>query len=185
MRCRVCDVDYEPEAASCGGCGGMGVSGPEQTSARLGRFHPAVAPAVVELAIRRGAPVETTTVDGTVEVLVPSERRDGLRAELLLSWDDLLTRLSPHDQVEVEAQGGQLPGWDDKPDGVWVDRDGQLRVARAQEEEAEEERIVGPAIVAIAVVLLLLAWQLGDGHLRLLLAVVGFGLLLIGIFLPG
>ncbi|MDP8930991.1 MAG: hypothetical protein M3O70_21060 [Actinomycetota bacterium] len=141
---------------------------------------------MVEFVIRHGAPVQTSVVDDRVDVLVPTERRDGLRAELLLTWDALVARLPPHDQAELRAHGGQLPGWDDTPGGVWVDRDGQLRAARTEEEEIEEDagRTVGPALMALAVMLLLLAWQIGDGHLRLLAAIGGFGLLLVGTFLP-
>lgn len=186
MRCPACGDDYEPEVASCVACGVTLVTVSERSRARVGRFHPAAARAVVELAVRRGADVQTNVVDGRVDVLVPSERRDGLRAELLLTWDELLARLPPDDQAELKAHGGQLPGWDDRPDGVWVDRDGRLRVAHAQEEEAEEDasRIVGPTLMAAAILLLLLAWQIGDGYLRLLAAIGGFGLLLVGIFLP-
>ncbi|MFN2555897.1 MAG: hypothetical protein ABR592_03350 [Nitriliruptorales bacterium] len=151
----------------------------------MGRFHPAAARAVIELAVRRGVDVQVDVVDDKVEVRVPQDRRDALRAELLLTWDALVASLSPYDQAELSAQGGQLPGWDDTPDGVWVDRDGRLRVARAQEEAEEDvDRIVGPALVAVAILLLLFAWQVGDSHLRLLAGVSGFGLLLVGIFLP-
>ncbi len=155
------------------------------STVRVGRFHPAAARAVIELAVKRGAHVQTDLVDDMVDVRVPKDRRDGLRAELLLTWDALVARLPPQDQAELEAQGGQLPGWGDTPDDVWVDRDGQLRVALAQE-EAEEDigRVVGPTLLAAAILLLLLAWQLGDGHLRLLAAVAGFGMLLVGTFLP-
>ncbi len=155
------------------------------STARVGRFHPAAARAVVELAVQRGAHVHTDLVDDMIDVLVSADRRDALRAELLLIWDALVARLPPEDQAELESQGGQLPGWDDGPDGVWVDREGRLRVARTQEEVEEDAgRIVGPTLVATAILLLLVAWQLGDGHARLLAAVGGFGLLLVGIFLP-
>lgn len=186
MLCPACGDDYESDVSACAVCGvALGTSSAE-SSARLGRFHPAAAPAVVELALRRGAAVQTRVVGGRVDVLVPKERRDGLRAELLLSWDALLAQLPPNHQTELRALGGQLPGWDDTPGGVWVDRGGQLQVARAEEEELEEDaaRTMGPALVAVAVILLLSAWQLGDGHLRLLAAVTGLGLLLVGTFLP-
>ncbi|MDP8961954.1 MAG: hypothetical protein M3N32_10115 [Actinomycetota bacterium] len=186
MPCPACGDDYEPPTSVCGACGLALGTTPQASIARVGRFHPAAARAVVELAVRRGAPVETSTVDDHVDVLVPTERRDGLRAELLLTWDALLARLPPPDQAELQAHGGQLPGWDDTPGDVWVDRDGQLRVARAEEEEIEEDagRAVGPALVAVALMLLLLAWQIGNGHLRLLAAISGLGLLLVGTFLP-
>lgn len=186
MRCSGCGDDYEPGILSCAVCGVALGTLPEEGTARVGRFDPAVARAVVELAVRRGALVRTRVVHDRVDVLVSTERRDALRAELVLTWDALLARLPPHDQAELEAHGGQLPGWDDTPDGVWVDRDGRLRVARADEEEIEEDarRTVGPALMSAAVILLLLAWQIGDGRLRLLAAFGGFGLLLVGTFLP-
>lgn len=186
MRCLACGDDYEPQVSMCAACGLALGTVPQTSGARVGRFHPAAARAVVELAVRRGAPVQTSVVDDRVDVLVPTERRDGLRAELLLTWDALLARLPPHDQAELQAHGGQLPGWDDTPVGAWVDRNGRLRAARAEEEEVEEDadRTVGPALMAVAVMLLLLAWQIGNGHLRLLAAIGGLGLLLIGTFLP-
>lgn len=186
MRCPACGDDYEPEVASCAACGVPLTTASERSRARVGRFHPAAARAVIELAVRRGAHVQTNVVDDRIDVLVPSERRDGLRAELLLTWDELLARLAPNEQEELKAYGGQLPGWDDTPEGVWVDRDGRLRAARAQEEEAEEDagRVVGPTLVAAAILLLLLAWQIGDGYLRLLTVIAGFALLLVGTFLP-
>lgn len=186
MRCPACGDDYEAEVSACAACGiALGID-PTVRNIRVGRFHPAAADAVVDFAVRRGAPVQTRVVHDRVDVLVPAELRDGLRAELLLGWDALLARLPPHDQAELREHGGPLPGWDDTPDGVWVDRDGRLRVARAEEEEIEEDadRTVGPALVAVALILLFLAWQIGDGHLRLLAAIGGLGLLLIGIFLP-
>ncbi|MDQ3932808.1 MAG: hypothetical protein M3252_08240 [Actinomycetota bacterium] len=186
MRCPACGDDYEPDVSVCAACDVALGTAQTTSSARVGRFHPAAARAVAELAIRRGAAVQTSVVSGRVDVLVPKERRDALRAELLLTWDALLAGLPPDDQAQLRELGGQLPGWDDTPDGVWVDRDGQLRVARAEEEEIEEDagRSVGPALVAVAVILLLSAWQIGDGHLRLLAAVTGLGLLLVGTFLP-
>lgn len=185
MRCPACEDDFEPECAWCSACATPLAENETLSTARVGRFHPAAARVVIELAVQRGAPVQTDLVGDLVDVRVPKDRRDGLRAELLLTWDALVARLPPQDQAELAAQGGQLPGWGDTPGDVWVDRDGQLRVAPG-EEEAEEDtgRIVGPTLVATAILLLLLAWQLGDGHLRLLAAIGGFGMLLVGTFLP-
>lgn len=187
MRCPACGDDYEPGIASCAGCGVALGTVQIGGRARLGRFHPAAARAVVELAVQRDLPVQTSAVDDRVDVLVPTERRDELRAELLLAWDALLARLPPQDQAELQAlEAERLPGWEDAPDGAWVDRDGQLWAAPAEEDEIEEDahRSVGPALMAVAVVLLFVAWQSGDGQLRLFTAISGLGLLLIGIFLP-
>lgn len=153
---------------------------------RVGRFHPAAAEAVVELARRRGIPTDVEKADDSIDVLVPGEHRDDLRAQLTVAWDGVLARLDPVAQLDVRAAGGRLAGWVDAPEGAWVDREGKLRVAASDEEEraADLGRTLGPALMAAGLLLGLLAWYMGEGRLRLLTAVAGVALVAVGLFLP-
>lgn len=157
----------------------------EAGGARLGRFHKAAAPAVIEFAVRRDALTDVVRGEGEVEVRVPAERRDALRAELVLIWESLVETLDLEEQRAVRSAGGLLPGWQDAPDGVWVDRYGRLQVARSQEEaEEDQSRLLGPALAAAGLMLWLFAWYVGEGRLRLLAFVCGLALILVGTFLP-
>lgn len=167
-------------------------SAPPVDEARLGRFDAPVAHAIADLLADRGIRVRVHPHDPweagerILEVLVPSEQRDELRAELVVGWPSILRRLDPDTQLAVRASRSHLPGWDDAPDGAWIDRDGRLQVSRAPDEEAAEDaqRTVGPALVGIAALLLLFAWYADHSGLRLMAAIAGIGLLVIGAFLP-
>lgn len=152
----------------------------------MGRFHPAVAAVVADVARRRGLPVDTGPVDGSVEVLVPADGREDLRAELAVGWEGVLAALDPEDVTAVRSSGGRLPGWEDAPDGAWVDRQGRLRVAGPDEEEraADDDRALGPVLVVVGGLALLLAWYTDGEGLRLLAGVGGLGAVLTGLFLP-
>ncbi len=189
MRCPRCAAGYEDHIALCADCGVPLVADTAPTlgvPARVGRFHPAAAAAVAELARRRGIPIDLEAADGRVDVLVPGEHRDDLRAELLVTWESVLSGIDPETQLDLRAAGGRLAGWVDAPEGAWVDRQGKLRVAASDEEEvaADLRRTYGPALVAAGLLLGLLAWYAGEGRLRLLAAIAGFGLVTIGVFLP-
>ena len=158
--------------------------------ARLGQFRPEVATAVTAFAARRHvvALESTARTDPTddVELFVPAADRDDLRAQLVLGWDAVMSELDPDVAVQLRATGGNLPGWSDAPGGVWVDRAGRLQVARADEEELEEDarRTLGPGMTVTGALLLLLAWYVGPGDLRWSAGVAGVLLGVAGLFIP-
>jgi hypothetical protein len=186
MRCPTCGDEFRGDVLLCSDCGVALVDqapGLEQvpTRARIGRFHPLVVPVVRAHLRERGAPTETSTRDGEVLVLATTEVADEARADLVVNWDRLLTHLDVEDRAEVHAADGRLPGWHDAPTSLWVDRQGRLVAA---DEDDEEDRAVGPALVGVGAMFLVVAWYVGDGPLRLVSAVFGLIIVLIGFFLP-
>jgi hypothetical protein len=186
MRCPTCLDEYEPHVRRCAACGvalvpeGAPTTAP-RPDARLGRFDPTVADAVLSLLDERELARETVTRDGAIEVLVAGDRRDDLRTELALTWDEVVRRL-PEEQVgRVVALGGQSPGWLDPPRGGWVDRQGRMVVDAADDEEADRARTIGPTLAVAGGVLLLLSWYAGLGQG---LVFAGIGLALVGLLLP-
>lgn len=191
MHCPSCGAEYEPHVRTCPDCDVALVSDPAliaPPTAHLGRFHPAVALEVAEFAGRRGIePTIASAEDGDgLTIHVPTSRRDGLRADLMVAWPSLFSELDPEDQEVVRGLRGPLAGWYDAPDGVWVDREGRLRAAppREEEEAADADRALGPALVAIGMIVLVVAWYVGPGLLRLVAAIVGLAMVLLGLFAP-
>lgn len=191
MHCPSCGAEYEPHVRTCPDCDVALVSDPAliaPPTAHLGRFHHAVALEVAEFAGRRGIePTIGAAEDGDgVTIRVPTSRRDGLRADLMVAWPSLFSELGPEDQQAVRELRGPLAGWYDAPDGAWVDRQGRLRAAppREEEEAADADRALGPALVAIGMIVLVVAWYVGPGLLRLAAAIVGLALVLLGLFAP-
>lgn len=189
MFCPSCAAEYRPEITVCPDCEVPLVadrSSIPPPTAHLGRFHLAVAEEVAAFARRRGIEPRTEPTEIGVEIRVPAHRRDGLRADLMVAWPSLVGAMEPEEQEEVRRLEGPLAGWHDAPEGVWVDREGRMRASapREEEETADAERVLGPALLAIGLIVLLVAWYVGPGLLRLVGAIAGLGLLLLGMFAP-
>jgi hypothetical protein len=186
MRCPRCLDEYEPDVATCVACGETLV-GPDavpapRTDALLGRFHPAVADRLEGVLTHRGIAHRRVDRDDDAELFVDRPWRDDLRAELALTWSQVVHRLPEESALAVLALGGATPGWYDAPRGGWVDRAGKLVVeAEDQEHEADTARLAGPAMVTIGTVLLLLGWYVSAGAGVLL---AGISLLVFGLLLP-
>ena len=190
MRCPSCNDEFEPHVTWCASCHvelvPEGAPAPPRPpgvpDARLGRFHPAVGQALLELLDDRGIPFETVTGSDALEIVVPREERDELRAELALHWGDRLEALDEQEASDVRwAAGGHYPGWFDPPEGGFIDRQGRLVVDAAEDAEADAARRVGPTLAIGGASLLLLAWYLGLGMGTVF---AGVGLLIIGVLLP-
>lgn len=189
MFCPSCAAEYQPGVTVCPDCE-IGLvhdrSQIPRPTAHLGRFHPAVALEIVAFARRRGIEPEIEAAEVGASVRVPAHRRDGLRADLVVAWPSLVQALEAEEQEEVRRLEGPLAGWHDPPDGVWVDREGRMRASapREEEEAADAERALGPALFMVGLIVLLIAWYVGPGLLRLVGAIAGLGLLLLGLFAP-
>jgi hypothetical protein len=186
MHCPRCLDEYEPDVATCATCGeplvAPGAPSAPRADALLGRFHPAVAERLEGMLAHRGIAHRRVDRDDDVELYVDRTWRDDLRAELSLTWAQIVLRLPEDSALQVRALGGASPGWYDAPRGGWVDRAGKLVVeAEDQERDADSARLAGPAMVTMGTVLLLLGWYVGAGPLVVL---SGVALLLFGLLLP-
>lgn len=189
MRCPTCHDEYEDGVRSCAECGSTLVPDddpipePEPVAdARLGRFHPAAAESVVRLLGRRGILHRIIPHDDDVEIQVDPDFRDDLRAELTLTWREILRLVEEERQADVHAEGGSTPGWHDAPRGGYIDRTGKLVVAdEAEDEETDASRMVGPAMLTIGAITVVGGWYLVDSTA---LIVLGIGLVLVGLFSP-
>lgn len=153
-----------------------------RADALLGRFHPAIADRLEDLLVHRRIAHRRVDRDDDAELYVERSWRDDLRAELALTWAQIVNRLPEGPALEVRALGGASPGWYDAPRGGWVDRSGRLVVeAEDQEAAADGARLAGPAMVTIGAVLLLLGWYVDAGAVVLL---TGITLLVFGLLLP-
>jgi hypothetical protein len=193
MRCPSCHDEYEPHVRACAACGVPLVPVdvevptarplPGGVDARLGTFHPVAAAAVAELLRRRGIPHEERTLDADrVEVLVERGWRDDVRAELALTWGELVRSLPEEQVLQVLAAGGPNPGWHDPPRGGHVDRQGRL-VVGDDEVDAEEDaaRVVGPALLTVGAILAVVGWYvLGSPAVTL----AGAAMAVAGLFTP-
>jgi hypothetical protein len=114
-----------------------------------------------------------------VEVLVDRQWRDDLRAELALTWAQIVHALPAEQTVTVLGLGGASPGWYDAPEGGWVDRAGRLVVDDERTSDGEV-RLAGPALTVVGAVLLLMGWYTGADAVVVLagVALTVFGLLL-------
>lgn len=187
MWCPTCGDEYRTGMDRCGDCDvalvpEMVPSGPPPVSP-IGRFHPLLAPTIATHLERRGARAELKPTESGTVVRTPGGDRELLRAHLVSEWETLLGDLDAEVRVEVLASAGDIPGWYDSPASVWVDREGHLRASEAPGEEPRE-RTIGPALVTIGALLLVTAWYVGGGGLALLSAVVGLGVVLVGVFSP-
>lgn len=190
MRCPACHDEYEDGVHTCARCGLELVPAhaavpdgfPAPTRRRLGVFHPALAGTLTRLLDRRGVDGEVREADDGIEVLVDAEWRDDLRAELTLTWAELLRGLPEEDAAEVAVAGGPTPGWYDAPSGGYVDRAGRL-VVDSEDEDAEHDatRMVGPALLAGGAILAVTGWYALGSEIVLL---VGLALAVLGLLVP-
>jgi hypothetical protein len=190
MRCPSCHDEYEPHVRTCAACGvplvppdAVVPDSAPRADARLGVFHPVMAASITALLQRRAIVHDEITEAGRVTILVDHEWRDDVRAELAVTWGELVRRLPEEEVVEVLGAGGPNPGWYDPPRGGYVDRQGRLVVDVDDEEDAEVDaaRILGPALVTVGAVLVVVGWYvLGSAAV----AVAGGGLVLLGLFTP-
>jgi hypothetical protein len=192
MRCPSCHDEYEPHVRTCAACGIPLVppdavvtapASPQRAEARLGVFHPAMAASITALLNGRGIAHDHITEADRVTILVDREWRDDVRAELAITWGDLVRRLPEEEVVAVLGAGGPNPGWYDPPRGGHVDRQGRLVVDVDDDEDAEDDaaRVVGPALLTIGALLVVVGWYvLGSAAVT----VAGGGLVLLGLFTP-
>ena len=189
LRCRACGAPVDPDpSVGTGGTGDAtdGGDGPEvvavELDALLGRFHPVIADRLQRLLANRGIAHVRHQRDHDVELRVATTTRDALRAELAVTWSQIVGALPEADAVEVLASGGAAPGWFDAPAGGWVDRAGRLVVEPSADDPtaAGPPRTVGPLVAGIGALLLLLGWfnGAGDGVLLAGAAAIGLGILL-------
>lgn len=188
MRCPRCQDEYEDHVVVCPDCG-INLSDSDapppvvvRVDARLGRFHPAVAAELLALLERRGIAHDTVTAADAVAIVVDRSHRDDLRAELTLTWSEVVRRLDEDDAAAIGADGGSTPGWYDPPRGGYVDRAGRL-VVDGEEDDSEHDaaRVIGPGLVAAGAVLLIVGWYVLDSAA---VAVAGAALALLGPLLP-
>ena len=159
---------------------------PPVRDAQLGLFHPAVVLLVQRWLGANQTPHRAVEVDDLrVELRVPGDVRDDLRAALTLHYSGFVRALEPEARQALAASGaaGDHPGWYDAPHGAWIDDDGRLRVEASPEEEAvhDASRTIGPALVIIGVIVLLLAWVTGFDAGPVLL---GISAIVLGLLLP-
>lgn len=156
---------------------------PPPAEALLGRFHPIVADRLEQLLRHRGITHLRVDRDHDAELRVDPASRDDLRAELSLTWGQIVHALPEERAMEVLASGGAAPGWFDAPVGGWVDRSGRLVVDRADDDPTavEEPRMTGPALASLGAILLLLGWYVGAADIVL---VVGGAMTIVGVLLP-
>jgi hypothetical protein len=185
MRCPRCLDEYEPDVATCATCGEAlvpaGVPLSPRADALLGRFHPVVAERLRGTLEHRQVAHRVVNRDDDVEVYVDRDHRDDLRAELAMTWTQVVHRLPQDEVVTVLALGGASPGWYDAPQGGWVDRAGRLVVEAEDDATSTDLRLVGPAMATVGAVLLLLGWYTGAGAVVIL---SGVALLLFGLLIP-
>lgn len=190
MHCPTCGDEYLDGVQRCVDCGVVLV--PAATTAvavpsraRLGRFHPALVDVVRARVAGRVELLETTLHDDGVDVHVERGAEDRLRAELAVEWEQLLSQVDPEQRAAVMAGGARLPGWLDPPDGIWVDREGELRADTSRLDPDHGTRAAGPVLISAGGLLLVGAWYVGEGGLGTLVAtVIGLAVVLVGVFTP-
>lgn len=189
--CPVCRDEFEDDVVVCPTDGVALVDRDELPpepvgDAQLGLFHPVVVPFVGRWLVANQTRHRVVEVDDhRVELRVPADVRDDLRAALTLSWSGFVRALDDEGRQKLVEDGpvGDHPGWHDPPSGAWLDDDGRLRVEATPEEEAARDaaRTIGPGMVVAGVVVLLLAWANGLDAGPVLL---GLSLVVLGLLLP-
>jgi hypothetical protein len=190
MRCPSCHDEYESHVRDCATCGIPLVPADASVTpvapradTRLGVFHPAIAARITMLLDGRAIANDAITEADRVTILVARDWRDDLRAELALTWGDLVRRLPEEEAAAVLGAGGSNPGWFDPPRGGHVDRQGRLvvNVDDGEDDEDDAARVIGPALLTIGAVLVVVGWYVLDSGA---VAVAGGGLALLGLFTP-
>lgn len=188
--CPVCRDDFEDDVRVCPTHGEVLVARadlppPPVRDAQLGLFHPTVVLLVQRWLTANQTRFRTVEVDDQrVELRVPEDVRDDLRASLTLNWTGFVRALEPDARQQLVEDGatGDHAGWLDAPRGAWVDDDGRLRVEASPDEEATRDaaRTIGPGLVIAGVIVLLLAWVTGfdEGPVLLGVSAIVLGLLL-------
>lgn len=189
--CPVCRDDFEDDVRVCPVDDVALVARdqlppPPVQQAQLGLFHPTMVLLVQRWLTANQTRFRTVEVDDRrVELRVPEDVRDDLRAALTVNWTGFVRALEPDARQQLVDDGatGDHPGWLDPPRGAWVDDDGRLRVDASQEEEdgRDASRTIGPALVTGGAVILLLAWVTGFDAGPVLL---GVGAIVLGLLLP-
>ncbi len=187
MRCPNCHDEYEAGTLACAECDVPlvpdGVEVPAATApvdARLGRFHPAVADRISELLFRRGIEHDLVVEAEGVRILVQPDQRDDLRAELTLTWGDVVRRLPDQQASEVLSAGGSNPGWYDAPRGGHVDRQGRL-VVDLDDGTDDDARVIGPAMLTAGAILAVVGFYVLD---TAAVTAAGIALAVAGLLLP-
>lgn len=189
--CPVCRDDFEDDVRICPVDDEVLVPRdqlppPPVGDAQLGLFHPSVVLLVQRWLTANQTPCRPVEVDDRlVELRVPADVRDDLRAQLTLHWPDFVRALEPEarQQLVDDEATGDHPGWFDAPRGAWIDDDGRLRVEASPDELAHQDasRTIGPALVIAGVVILLLSWVTGFDAGPVLL---GGSAIVLGLLLP-
>lgn len=189
--CPVCRDDFEDDVRVCPTHGEVLVARNQLPprpvgDAQLGLFHPLLVLLVQRWLTANQTQFRTVEVDDhRVELRVPADVRDDLRASLTLNWSGFVRALEPEARQQLVDDGatGDHPGWHDAPRGAWIDDDGRLRVEASPEEEAvaDASRTIGPALVIAGIVVLLLSWVTGFDAGPVLL---GGGAIVLGLLLP-
>lgn len=189
--CPVCRDDFEDDVRVCPTHDEVlvprsALPPPPVGEAQLGLFHPTVVLLVQRWLQANQTRFRTVEVDDLrVEVRVPEDVRDDLRATLTLNWADFVRALEPDARQHLVDDGavGDHPGWHDAPRGAWVDDNGRLRVEPSPDEVATQDasRTIGPGLVIAGIVVLLLAWVTGFDAGPVLL---GGSAIVLGLLLP-
>lgn len=191
MRCPNCGDEYEPGVAQCADCGVPlvdldaevePVTRPGEIDTRLGRFHPAVGEVIGGVLERRSIPHLLRRTDDEMEVLVEREWRNDLRTELAVSWNEMLRGLDEEQTEEIRTLGGNAPGWFDAPRGGYVDRTGRMVVAADEDDdEADEARIIGPALLTMGAITIVVGWLVVSSPG---VVIAGIAMAIAGVFTP-
>lgn len=189
MRCPRCQDHFEAHVDTCPVCGVGLVADDDPTvdeppvvaDARLGTFHPVMADAVLGLLDRRGVVHVAHDDDTAVRIVVDRDLRDDLRAELTLTWSELVRGLSEEDASAVTAAGGSPPGWYDPPRGGHIDRAGRLVVDADEDADEDAARVVGPGLLAFGAILAVVGWFVLDSDA---ITLAGAALALFGLLVP-
>lgn len=188
--CPVCRDEFEDDVRVCPTHDEVLVPAhrlpPERIGdAQLGLFHPSAVLLVQRWLTTQQARFRAVEVDDDrVELWVPEDVRDDLRAALTLHWSGFVRALEPEAQQVVAEHGSDdHPGWYDAPQGAWIDDAGRLRVEPSPDEVAVEDasRTIGPGLVIAGVIILLLAWVTGFDAGPVLL---GGSAIVLGLLLP-
>ena len=182
MRCPRCLDEYDPHVATCAAGSSLvpdDAAPTPQLDGHLGAFHPIAADRIVALLTHRQVAFHRVDRDDAVELTVDRDWCDDLRAELALTWPQLVAALPPERAMELRQLRGATPGWFDAPEGGWVDRAGRFVVDDGVADPTV--RVIGPGMAAVGALVAVLAWYTSAGGG---LIATGLALLLAGVLIP-